>query len=107
MLSYRNELKLKVHLKNGSTRGPDLDPESMKETPLDVAIAKLALDVLKGQVLITFFYAYRCTPTWDDIQIHFLKHHGKELDQETVKKYARQAMTRIVDSARELKEAIS
>ena len=98
MLEYKNELRIRVHVRKGTVEPPDLNPQAGYETPLDKEIIACAGRCVKGRRLIAFFFAYHCLNTWEDIQMYFLKDLKRELDIETVRRYARDAASRIEDS---------
>jgi hypothetical protein len=97
MLDYKNELRIRVCARKGTIEQPDLTSDPSCETPLDKEIIACAGKCIKGPKLTTFFWAYHCVNTWEDIQMNFYKHLNKELRIGTVQRYARDAANRILD----------
>jgi hypothetical protein len=98
MISYKNDLRIRVHTRRGTVAPPDLNPNPGYEGPLDKEIIACAGKHVKGRSLMAFFWAYHCENSWEDIQLNFLKYLNCELQLETVQRYARDAANRIVDS---------
>lgn len=97
MIEYKNELRIRVHARKGTVEMPDLNSTAGYESQLDKEIIACASKCVKGQKLVAFFLAYHCVNTWEDIQMHFLKHLRSELNVESVQRYARDAASRITD----------
>ncbi len=97
MLDYKNDLRIRVHTRRGTVAQPDLNPAPGYESPLDKEIIACAGKHVKGQNLMAFFWAYHCANSWEDIQLKFLQHLNKELQLDTVQRYARDAANRILD----------
>jgi hypothetical protein len=77
---------------------PEVEKEKGKATALDLEIIACARKNLHGRGLQAFFFAYHCTPEWEDVQMLFSDRLGVELKKETVVRYATEAATRIVET---------
>ncbi len=97
MIAYKNELRLRVQAKKGTIQPPDLKSDPDYESPLDKEIIACAGKYVSSSQLSAFFWAYHCLNTWEDIQMHFKTYLNKELQVDTVQRYARDAANRIVD----------
>ena len=96
MIEYKNQLRVEVNLRKGTIAEPDLNQTSGYESDLDKEIIACASRNIKGQNLMTFFWAYHCLNSWEDIQMKFFTHLNRELEVSTIKRYAQDAAKRIV-----------
>lgn len=97
MIEYKNDLRMRVSIGKGIVGVADLTPTPGYESALDKEIIACAAKNLKGQALITFFWAYHCEESWDAIRSKFKDHLNKQLAVDTLQRYARNAANRIVD----------
>ena len=75
-----------------------------KAGDLDRRITRMAGRVLAKSEKTAFFFAYHCTPTWEEIQEHFLSKLGRELKLDSVKRYGNDAVLALRAAARNAPE---
>jgi hypothetical protein len=77
-----------------------LAPEAAtKRTPIDKGIMALALRCLSHTEWLVFYFAYGCTESFEEMKEKFKNDIGKEVEQETLERYARQARRTILEKA--------
>jgi hypothetical protein len=102
--AWRNEIKMKVTAARGILDGECLGGQ---DAELDEAIIKLASRCLNGSHLTTFYFGYRCQPDWPTVKDLFQTRLHKELELETVRRFARDVVKSLrmkAPQARELDE---
>jgi hypothetical protein len=99
MESYKNEIRIEVLMARGSVDADILDNQK-KAAELDQRIARLAGRVLGKADKTAFFFAYHCTPTWEEIQALYWSKLGRELKLENVRRNANDAASTLKAAAR-------
>ena len=87
---YLNDLRLDILVRFGMRDRKILSPCSARDG-LDAAIIGAAGEFLPKSEKFTLFYALTGGESFEEIQEIFLSSHGRELDLQTVKTYARRA----------------
>jgi hypothetical protein len=67
MLSYKNDLRLSVLAALGKTDISMLTTRADESRDIDSKIVRLASRALKKSELTAFYFAFHCTPTWEEI----------------------------------------
>jgi hypothetical protein len=98
MIVQKNELRIQAQARKGTVSHCELVSDPGFESALDKEIILCASKCLKGRKLTTFYFVYQCQSAWSDIQMLYKTHLNLELDSETVQRYWRDAVNRIVDS---------
>lgn len=104
MLSYKNELRVAVMMEHGIVDRSMLSDNPSMVTQVDQPIINLARKVLSKSEKTTFFLAFHCSPSWEEIQLIFKEQFGRELKLETVQTYGDRATTKIVTAASGVKD---
>lgn len=103
MISYKNEVRIEVLTALGTVDVEYLD-DAKKAADLDRRITRMAGRVLAKSEKTAFFFAYHCTPTWEEIQELFLSKLGRELKLDSVKRYGNDALLALKAAARNAPE---
>jgi hypothetical protein len=99
MLSYENDLRIGISTARGEVDIKRLTTDPGAWTELDTKITRLAHRVLNKSVKTAFFYAYHCSPTWEEIQLRFATELHRELKLETVRAYGERASAALIAAA--------
>ena len=102
MKSYKNEVRIEVLTALGTIDVEYLD--DAKAADLDRRITRMAGRVLAKSEKTAFFFAYHCTPSWEEIQELFLSKLGRELKLDSVKRYGNDALLALKAAARNAPE---
>jgi hypothetical protein len=78
MKSYKNEVRIEVLTALGTVDVEYLD-DAKKAVDLDRRITRMAGRVLARSEKTALFFAYHCTPNWEEIQELFWSKLGREL----------------------------
>jgi hypothetical protein len=103
MKSYKNEVRIEVLTALGTVDAEYLD-DAEKANDLDRRITRMAGRVLAKSEKTAFFFAYHCTPSWEEIQELFLSKLGRELKLDSVKRYGNDALLALKAAARNAPE---
>lgn len=99
MLSYKNHLRMSVLMAHGKVDPSMLSDDPTVTTPIDAAIISLAESCLNKSDKTAFFFAYHCSPSWEEIQLIFSEKFNRELQLATVQTYGERAATTIIERA--------
>ena len=103
MQRYKNEVRIEVLTASGIV-DVDLLSDNKNARDLDQRIARMAGRVLAKSEKTAFFFAYHCTPTWEQVQSLFLSQLEREVDLDTVKRYANRASLALKAAAKSAPE---
>src|SRR5687767_6761611 len=98
MLSYKNSLRTAILTACGEVDLSRLttDPHTCAE--LDAKIIRLAHRILKRFEKTAFFYAYHCSPGWDEIQTLFATQLHRKVRLGTVQRYGERAALALIEA---------
>jgi len=90
--TYCDEVRMAVLMAAGAARPSRLDAPGQ----LDRAIVQLASKCLPQSEALTFFHAFSSGSSWQDISRTYEDRRGRQVGIPTIKRYARNALNRIV-----------
>ncbi len=96
MLEYQNVIRASVLMDRGIVSTEQLDSPS----ELDKEIIKIASKWLSPAPRMVFYFAFGCAGSWERIQEIYKSRLGKDLDEDTIRRYGTDAKKTIIMKAK-------